>query len=394
MSANPILGLAGSMATMFLNNRMAQENATISYNRQKDLMDIQNSYNMSNAAAMPGVQAFGLKQAGFNPAMVQGAGTQSAPTVSQGNADMPQTIPFNAQDALLFAQMDNLKAQTEKLKAEVPKVQAETENTFVDTLLKGATKEKVEQEKQQIANLNERYSDQNNLIKPIGQVIADKWMNEPWFSKLAPDTQETIRGIADGTLELSVGGMDALERAIKMQSDLSEADHKMIKNAFDNAVLEGQFSEKAIFNAIKKLPQSQQEQIEANKDKLIAEANRIKYRFKEFIDAEIRGKKLSNEQLDALIKSFIAGDLDYLKNQGEYGKWLEKYAEGLLQDIIKFGIPGMIVKSFGENLVDSRNKQHMKEWREGNAKSKQYNSPLPKPDVSPTGEYNTRGFNF
>ena len=28
MSANPILGLAGSMATMFLNNRMAQKRTT------------------------------------------------------------------------------------------------------------------------------------------------------------------------------------------------------------------------------------------------------------------------------------------------------------------------------------------------------------------------------
>ena len=131
MSANPILGLAGSMATMFLNNRMAQENATISYNRQKDLMDIQNSYNMSNAAAMPGVQAFGLKQAGFNPAMVQGAGTQSAPTVSQGNADMPQTIPFNAQDALLMAQMENIEANTNKVKEEARGVQQQ--NDIVDT---------------------------------------------------------------------------------------------------------------------------------------------------------------------------------------------------------------------------------------------------------------------
>ena len=126
-NANPIVGLAGSLATTFLNNRMAQENASISYNRQKDLMDIQNSYNMNNAASMPGVQALGLKQAGFNPAMVHGAGTQAAPTVSQGNADMAQTIPFNSQDALLFAQMENIKANTENIEADTDKKKAETE---------------------------------------------------------------------------------------------------------------------------------------------------------------------------------------------------------------------------------------------------------------------------
>lgn len=117
-NANPILGLAGSMATTYMNNRMAQENASISYNRQKELMEIQNKMNMNNAMNMPGVQAFGLRQAGFNPAMVQGAGTQAAPTVSQGNADMPQAVPFNAQDALLFAQMDNMRANTEKVDEE------------------------------------------------------------------------------------------------------------------------------------------------------------------------------------------------------------------------------------------------------------------------------------
>ncbi len=129
MGANPILGLAGSLATTFLNNRMAQENANTSYNRQKELMSMQSNMNMTNAMNMPGVQAFGLKQAGFNPSMVQGAGTQAAPTVSQGNADMPQTIPFNAQDALLFAQMENVDANTKKIEEETEGVKKQNEIT-------------------------------------------------------------------------------------------------------------------------------------------------------------------------------------------------------------------------------------------------------------------------
>lgn len=128
-NANPILGLAGSMATTFLNNRFAQENANTSYNRQKELMSMQSNMNMTNAMNMPGVQAFGLRQAGFNPAMVQGAGTQAAPTVSQGNADMPQTVPFNAQDALLFAQMENIKANTNKVEEETEGVKKQNEIT-------------------------------------------------------------------------------------------------------------------------------------------------------------------------------------------------------------------------------------------------------------------------
>ena len=375
----------------------AQRNADISYMRQKELMKRQNMMNLANVKSMPSLEVEGLRMAGFNPAMVAGAGSKSAPTVSQGNADMPQTLQMDAgqiaQLELVEAQRRNMDAQTDKLKAEVPQIQEQTKNTIADTLFKGANTQKVEEEKKQIQNLNERYSDQNNLIKPIGQAIADKWQNEPWFSKLASDTQETIRGIANGELELSVGGMDALERAIKAQADLSDADHKIIKNAFDNAVLDGQFSEKAIFDAIKKLPQSQQEQIEAQKDKLLAEAAKIKYKMKDLIDAELSGKKLSNAQLKVILDSFKSGDLDYLKSQGEYGKWLEKYSEGLLQDIVKFGIPGMLMKSFGENLIDSRNKKYMDEWRKGNQYQPKSN-PLPQPDVNGQNEWNTRGYNF
>lgn len=338
MAGGAFMGsLAASVGEGIVNNMFAKDNAEWSLYNQKQMMRAQNAMNNANIANAPLKQAEGLRMAGFNPAMVNGIGTAAAANVSQGNVDMPQTIPFDFDfngAALLEAQKENLEAQTDKLKAEVPKVAEETQNTIVDTLLKNANKEKVEEEKKQVQNLNERYQDQNNLIKPLSQVIGDKWQNEPWFSKLAPDTQETIRGIANGEIELSVGGMDALERAIKTQVDLSDADHKLIKNAFDNAVLEGQFSDKAIFDAIKKLPESQQKQIEAQTDKLKAERDKIVYKMKELIDAELKGKKLSNDQLDKIIKSFTSGDLDYLKSQGEYGKWFEKYAEEMLMKLL------------------------------------------------------------
>ena len=338
MSGGAVMGsLAASVGEGIVNNMFAKDNAKWSLYHQQQMMREQNAMNNANIANAPQKQVEGLRMAGFNPAMVNSVGTAAAANVSQGNVDMPQTIPFDFDfngAALLEAQKENLEAQTEKLRAEVPQVAEETQNTIVDTLLKNANKEKVEQEKQNIQNMNERYADQNNMIKPMGQVIADKWQQQPWFDKLLPDTQETIRGIANGDIELSVGGMDALERAIKTQSDLSDADHKVIKNAFDNAVLEGQFSDKAIFDAIKKLPESQQKQIEAQKDKLLAERDKILYKMKELIDAELRGKHLSNEQLDKIVKSFTAGDLDYLKSQGEYGKWFEKYSEEMLMRLL------------------------------------------------------------
>ena len=96
-------GLAFGGAQAGVNNMFAQYNAEVSFRRQKQLMQMQNQMNLSNAKSMPGIQAEGLRMAGFNPAMMNGAGSQAAPTVSQGNADMPQTIPFNASDALTFS---------------------------------------------------------------------------------------------------------------------------------------------------------------------------------------------------------------------------------------------------------------------------------------------------
>lgn len=100
----------------------AQRNADISYMRQKELMKRQNMMNLANAKSMPSLQVEGLRMAGFNPAMVAGAGTNSAPTVSQGNADMPQTLQMDAgqiaQLELVEAQKRNIDAQTDKTNEE------------------------------------------------------------------------------------------------------------------------------------------------------------------------------------------------------------------------------------------------------------------------------------
>ena len=255
MSANPILGLAGSMATMFLNNRMAQENATISYNRQKDLMDIQNSYNMSNAAAMPGVQAFGLKQAGFNPAMVQGAGTQSAPTVSQGNADMPQTIPFNAQDALLMAQMENIEANTNKVKEEARGVQQQ--NDIVDTANDAAVKG-------YLSDFNREQEDLEAALKTMKEGTLEYEKIQGRIKDIEKMKGRLTEPEFRGALGLVKGTEAAAQNAQKRMDIL----HNYLTGAMNNSVAEKELSNGTV-DALATMKKAQRE-------KLAEEINHVK----------------------------------------------------------------------------------------------------------------------
>lgn len=270
-NANPILGLAGSMATTYMNNRMAQENASISYNRQKELMDIQNKMNMNNAMNMPGVQAFGLRQAGFNPAMVQGAGTQAAPTVSQGNADMSQAVPFNAQDALLFAQMDNIRANTEKVDEEKRGVKQANDITDAANDAAAAT---------YIQGIDRELTDLNAELRKIDE-------NDPRYKEI----EDRIAMLNDSKAKVNdplfVGAL-GIAQGIKSGAEAQKANfdavNNYLKGRIDRDVLERQLKDPSIRNALAKLPREQYREI-------MARINNIKQ-----LTAESESKEALNDQ--------------------------------------------------------------------------------------------------
>ena len=271
MEANPILGLAGSMATTYLNNRMAQMNATTSYNRQKELMAAQNIMNMANAQSMPGVQTLGLKQAGFNPAMVSGAGTQSAPTVSQGNADMPQTIPFNSQDALMFAQMRNLNVQADKTEEETRGVKQS--NDITDAANSAAATTYIQGIEREITDLNAqlRKLDENDphyveIEKRIAMLEASKAkVNDPNFVGAL--------GIAQG-----------IRSGAEAQKANFDAVNNYLQGRIDRDVLERRLKDSSIRNALAKMPREQYREI-------MARINNIKQ-----LTAESQSKEALNDQ--------------------------------------------------------------------------------------------------
>ena len=146
-----LAGLAAGAAISGVNNMFAQHNATKSYEREQKLMEKQNSMNVANAKNAYINQVEGMRMAGLNPALGVSS-SPATPIVSAGSVDMAQTIPFNVQDSLAAAQIENINASTDVLKSEIPNKNADTALKVAERLYKSAGTNKVKEETQNIEN--------------------------------------------------------------------------------------------------------------------------------------------------------------------------------------------------------------------------------------------------
>lgn len=354
MIAAGLAGLAAGVATSAMNNYFSNKAADKSYARQRILMQDQNRMNNDNMYNSTSIQAQGARMAGFNPAMYMSGGTQAAPTVSQGNADMAQTFPTDIDSMMSVANLlktkadiENVQADTNLKKTQAPNVEADTSLKFSQKLYQDASTEVQNQKAQEIKNINEQYADRNNTVKSMGPAMMDKWRlqlqeNKVW-DKLLPRTRETIDAIADGEVDLSVGGLAALNDIVKSQADMSDADRKFAENGLRNAVIHGQLSDSAVLKAMSKMPWYEAELKRVGKDKILADIDKVRKEIEKIgnyaytdengvkhgAKGELALLDLEKKYKEMVNKSFESGDLDYLKHQGEYGKWFEKYAEEL-----------------------------------------------------------------
>lgn len=255
---------------------LADKRATTSYRREKSLMNKQNAMNLSNAMTMPSIEAHGLRMAGFNPAMINGAGASPAPTATKGSADMAPTNSMDlggiAQLALINAQRDNIEAQTDKIKAETnvtkwdesPNKQADTANKLASALRNGADAGRIQRE-------NEAFDEENEHLAGFGQAMAEKWQGSDWYKGLSLDTKSTIDLIASGEVPLSVGAVRALSKVIASQKDLSNADRALVDNAFANAITEAMWNDDKVRSALALMPVTMQDKSKAETAKNIVE---------------------------------------------------------------------------------------------------------------------------
>lgn len=398
MSGGAMMGsLAASVGEGIVNNMFAKDNAQWSYNRQKKMMQAQNAMNNANIANAPIKQVEGLRMAGFNPAMVNGAGTAAAANVSQGNVDMPQTIPFDFdfnQAYLLEAQKQNIQAQTEKLEAETANLPKTGENIEADTNLKVAqklytdmNKDKVEEEVTHMRNENDAFAAENESLKAMGEVMANKWKTSDWYKKLGPDTKATIDAIADGTLPLTVGAVRALDKVIKAQKDLSDADRSLVDNAFANAITEGMFKDPKVMEALTKMPEANIDNIKARTLQAIQDALFTKI-----------NKDWTKDKYDVYHKQ----DPDYLYKEYQKNpdlenliKWLSATVNDKLDKAYDAGTK-VIPTIAGAKAIGKGIEKGLETGPNRGQSYKPSSTPFPQraPDIHGQNEWNTRGYNF
>lgn len=346
---------------------LADRRSKTSYLREKSLMNKQYEMNMAAAKAAPSMQVEGLRMAGFNPAMVAGAGSSPAPTVSKGTADMAQTMPFDiaslAQLQLIDAQRDNIEAQTEKTKAEtenLPKIganiEADTNEKVARTLLYPEQREKtkaettltqeqiakVKEEAQSIRNANEVFEEENKGISLFGQTMAMDWQKQDWYKELPSGTKMVVDQVAEGKVPLSVGSMRAMITAIDADRNMNDMEKSKVEAAMTRAIIKSQMNDENVMNALKRDPKARVEMNEAQTKKLLAEANRLAYKMEKIIDLELQGKTYENqkakeEAIQAAVKKISqkAGDMDYARATGDYGNYAWRALENLTASVVK-----------------------------------------------------------
>ena len=325
-----IAAAAMSTAETVGNNLLSEWHADKAQERQKELANIQFNHNQALQRSALSNQVQGAKLAGLNPAMFSGQ-MSPAQSVGQGSAPRGENVEMNQTsptDMLTMAQVKNLEAQTEKTEAETSKISGvDTENVKSDTAFKtaqtimaGANTDKINEEAQNIRNTNEIYEDQNNMLQTTGQTMAQKWMNTDWYKNLAPDTKATIKSMANGDLDLTVGGMKSIMDTVHLQENMSNADRKLIENAMANAITEAQFKDEKVMKAMAKMPEWAQHKLKAEVYELLTHG-----------DLNMHNANTVRDHLEA----WKHENLGWLRAHDEWGTYAASMAENLVDEVVK-----------------------------------------------------------
>lgn len=234
------IGAAGSMLVSGLNNAFAQRNADVSFQRQKELMALQQQYavenwNRENNYNKPEEQMKRLKAAGLNPDLVYGngaAGLQAGPTAAPTapSAPMAQTIPManpiveGAQAALAINQSDKAGSEAVKNRIENTYLAEQIEIGLREALsrinVNEKTKAKLEAE---IPNISKQGALIDKQVSEIAEKItASQWHRVCEYIQTCVDAK--LKGAqADQITKLT----PALLRLNNSQAALNEAYEKI-----------------------------------------------------------------------------------------------------------------------------------------------------------------------
>lgn len=226
-----IIGAAGSIVATGMNNANSQNNAAQSFQRQKELMALQQQYavenwNRENNYNKPEEQMKRLKAAGLNPDLVYGngaSGLQSGPIAAPTApaAPMAQTIPLvnpiteGAQAAVGIAQAKKAGSET---------IAQNIENEYLSKTLQDRikaialandwTEEQTKKAIEETANLTQQFG---LLVAQQNILSTDRQIREKELSQMDERFQKEMRAFDD-------------------QHKLSKEEYRRLFNTYDDFV--------------------------------------------------------------------------------------------------------------------------------------------------------------
>lgn len=282
----------------------------------------------------------GMENAGLNPAMANGQGAPVTATgtaasgssqlsqVFSGIAEMISAIKAPTEIEKTAAETGLVGAQTEKTGAETTRTGAETKHIFSDIKKIENEAKKASAETQNITNINNMFESEQTFLRNnsgaifegyIGQLKAtDQWKNLP------TKTKQTLESLAEGSLELDQGALNALGKIIDTQGNLSERDKQVLHNTKQMIIDYSQIKDKKVMDALKNMPLKDQEKLVQEVRKIKAEVNNIREHSKNLAKERIvmtkqgamlesQAKKMSTErEIEEL------NDMQYLIEKGRY----------------------------------------------------------------------------
>lgn len=242
-----ITGLAG-LASGIASNAFGQSNATKSFERQKELMRLQNQYAVENWSRentynTPQAQMQRLKAAGLNPNLVYGSGSVGLDTTSGAisgpaapAAPMAQTTPLSnsAMDAVNAAVG---LAQAKKAGSET--IAQDIENRYLSASLQERIKSVALQNNWTDQQTNKAVAETSNLVQQFGLLVAQQ------------NILSTDRQIREKELAKWDERFRKEMRAFDDQHNLSKEEYRRLYNTYDDFIrLTKANSDKAEYDAL------------------------------------------------------------------------------------------------------------------------------------------------
>lgn len=321
--------IAGGLFNQYLNSGLQEQQ----FNNQKELQQRAAHLNQAAQRQQASNQVIGLQQAGLSPAIANGAGAPSLQAGAAAGATSQLSNIFTGITELISAlkaptEIEKMVAETGKTKAETGLAEASTEKTQTEIPSIIANTAKIQQETNKLfedtinaKNANTVWESTNNFYKTYTPTMFDEYKiklekSGVWES-MSPKTRDTIEALANGEIELDIGGMIGLSQQIATQKNISDTDKAMLQNGLEGLLITRQMNNPNVMKALEELPANELKSMQENwksqrsQRSLNKSTEKTQAEQRKLIKEQASGKNIENLQKEL-------NDFNYLVSKGRY----------------------------------------------------------------------------